>query len=245
MTNPFRDAAYALFQQEASAVLCSLHAGHDGWPFGSIVPYAVLPSGDAVVFLSDIAEHTKNVQRDPRVSLFLADPAARERPQAGARMSMLARARMAENSEEKAAEAAYFARFPGAQAMRSAHGFRVWVLAVERIRWIAGFGEMGWIDRQQWSGQQDPLAAVAAGIVEHMNIDHAEATRAIVRHGVGLQAVAALVTGVDQGGFDVEATDAEGRVHEVRLPFPAPAQSAEQVRKVVVAMVTAARQAQR
>lgn len=245
MTNPFCAAARALFQQETSAVLCSLHAGHDGWPFGSIVPYAVLPSGDAVVFLSDIAEHTKNVQRDPRVSLFLADPAARDRPQAGARMSMLARARLAAGDEEKAAEAAYFARFPAAQAMRSAHGFRVWVLAVEQIRWIAGFGEMGWIDRQAWNGQADPLAAVAAGIVEHMNLDHAEATVAIVQHLTGLRAVSAVMIDVDQGGFEAAATDAEGRVHRVRLPFPGPQRSAEEVRRAVIAMVTAARKAQR
>jgi len=244
MTNPHCGAARALFQQETSAVLCSSHAGHDGWPFGSIVPYAVLPSGDAVVFLSDIAEHTKNIQREPRVSLFVADPAARDRPQAGARMSVMARARRAEGDEEKAAEAAYFARFPGAQAMRSAHGFRVFVLATVQIRWIAGFGEMGWIDRQEWSGEADPLAAAAAGIVEHMNLDHADATVAIVRHLAGLRAVAAVMTGVDQGGFDAAATDAEGRVHTVRLSFPEPLRSAEEVRQAVISMVRAARQAQ-
>ena len=46
----------------------TLHAGLDGWPFGSIVPYAVSPSGDPVVFLSDIAEHTKNLEQDARAA---------------------------------------------------------------------------------------------------------------------------------------------------------------------------------
>jgi heme iron utilization protein len=236
-------AARALFEHEQNAVLCSLHAGRDGWPFGSIVPYAVLPSGDPVVFLSDIAEHTKNLQRDPRASVFVADPAARERPQAGARLSMLVRARLAEGEEEVAAEAAYFARFPQAEAMRSAHGFRVWILEVDSIRWIAGFGEMGWIDRAAWSGEADPLVAHAAGIVEHMNIDHADATVAIVVHLTGIQATEAAVTALDREGFDARAVDAEGRTHKVRLPFPAPVRSADDVRKAVIGMVTAARKA--
>lgn len=145
-------AARALFDRESHGVLCTLHADLGGWPFGSIVPYAVLPGGDAVVFLSDIAEHTKNLLRDARASVFVADPAARSQPQAGTRLSILVRARPLAAGQESAGEACYFARFPQAQGMRSAHGFRVWILEVERVRWIAGFGEMGWIDRAGWSG---------------------------------------------------------------------------------------------
>ncbi len=160
MTTTALTAARALFLSQSNAVLCSLHAGLDGWPFGSIVPYAVLANGDPVVFLSEIAEHTKNLQQDGRASLFLADPVARDRPQAGARLSMLVRARApADPKETVAAEAAYFARFPQAAAMRSAHGFHCWILEVDRIRWIAGFGEMGWIDRETWSNGGDPVGS--------------------------------------------------------------------------------------
>lgn len=243
MTTSSLAAARALFQSQSNAVLCSLHAGLDGWPFGSIVPYAVLANGDPVVFLSDIAEHTKNLQQDARASLFLADPAARDRPQAGARLSMLVRARCPEGAEAAAAEAAYFARFPQAAAMRSAHGFSCWVLEVDRIRWIAGFGEMGWIDRAAWSEGGDSLAAHAASIVGHMNQDHAPATLAIVTHLTGIQATAAVMTNIDSLGFEARATDAEGRTHEVRLPFPAAVRSPEDVRRVVIEMVAAARKA--
>jgi hypothetical protein len=31
------------------------------------------------------------------------------------------------------------------------HGFALHVLRVERVRWIAGFGEMGWLDRDAWT----------------------------------------------------------------------------------------------
>jgi putative heme iron utilization protein len=241
MTQPARPAARTLFDQQTSAVLCTAHAGLGGWPFGSVVPYAVLPSGDAVVFLSDIAEHTKNLLRDARASVFVADPAAQARPQAGGRMSILVRARLPVGDEVGVAEAAYFARFPQAAAMRSAHGFDAWLLEVDCVRWIAGFGEMGWIDRATWSGVPDPLAAHAADIIAHMNEDHAAATRELVQHIANLTAARAAITGLDRGGFLVLATDAEGEEHELRLPFPSAAASGDDVRQLVIAMLAQAR----
>src|SRR5262245_66154543 len=123
-------AARALLEKERSGVLCTAHRERDGWPFGSVVPYAVLPDGDPVVWLSDIAEHTKNLDAEPRASLFVADPDARETPQAGARISVLVRGERPTGAAEAAARAAYFARFPEAEAMSSAHGFFVFVLRV-------------------------------------------------------------------------------------------------------------------
>ncbi len=139
--------ARALLARERHATLCTAHVEFDGWPFGSIVPYAPTPEGDALVFLSDIAEHTKNLLADPRACLFVADPAAAEAPQAGARLALMVRGRQLAGDD---AEAPYFARFPSAAAMRQSHGFAVWRLAVERVRWIAGFGAMGWIARDRW-----------------------------------------------------------------------------------------------
>ncbi len=156
MTSSHAAAARSLFDSQQHAVLCSLHSSLGGWPFGSVVPYSALPSGDAVVFLSEIAEHTKNLTQDERASLFIADPAAHARPQAGARLSIQVRARRAGLAEQAAAEASYFARFPQAEAMRAAHGFHTFVLEVDCVRWIAGFGEMGWITRADWSGVRPP-----------------------------------------------------------------------------------------
>ena len=133
-------------------MLCTAHADFDGWPYGSIVPYAIAPSGSLVVFLSDISEHSKNLQADGRATVFLADPLAHDNPQAGQRHAMLVRARLPEGDEQATAEARYFARFPDAESMRSAHGFCVWLLDCQRIRWIAGFGAMGWIAGDDWQG---------------------------------------------------------------------------------------------
>ncbi|MEZ5964915.1 MAG: pyridoxamine 5'-phosphate oxidase family protein [Planctomycetota bacterium] len=145
-------AARLLVEQATSGVLCTAHAEHGGWPFGSIVPYALSGDLDPIVWLSDLAEHTRNLRADPRASLFVADAAAAASPQAGGRACLMARARVAVGDERDAAQAAYFARFPEAAAMSSMHGFAFHVLAVEHVRWIAGFGAMGWLTRARWQG---------------------------------------------------------------------------------------------
>jgi putative heme iron utilization protein len=144
--------ARALVARERHGVLCTAHALHDGWPFGSIVPYALTPEGDPVVLLASIAEHTKNLLADPRASLFVADSGADDDPQAGARVTLLARAEIPQDAALLVARAAWVERWPDREMDTEGHGFALHVLRVVRVRWIAGFGEMGWLDRESWSG---------------------------------------------------------------------------------------------
>ena len=59
-----------------TATLCTLAAEAEiaGWPFGSLAPFALGGDGTPVVLLSELAQHTKNLRRDPRVALFVRDP---------------------------------------------------------------------------------------------------------------------------------------------------------------------------
>jgi len=238
-----RDTMRGLVEAQRHGVFCTAHAGLGGWPFGSVVPYVLQANGDALVFLSDVAEHTRNVRRDGRASLFVADPAAAQRPQAGARVTLLVRVERPRDDEVAAAEAAYFAAFPAAQAMRDAHGFHVYRLEVDQVRWIAGFGSMGFFDRATWSGESDPLANDAADIVAHMNEDHADAIGELVAFLGGVAASRASITAVDRGGFTAIADGRDGERHEVRLPFPVACPTADAVRHATIALLRAARRA--
>jgi putative heme iron utilization protein len=141
----------ALVAKERHGLLSTAHSAHDGWPFGSIAPYALTLEGDPVVLLSTIAEHTKNLMLDPRASLFVADATGHDDPLAWPRATLLCRAETPDGPAALAARAAYEDRFPDAQERLAAHDFVLHVLRVERVRWIAGFGEMGWLDRAKWA----------------------------------------------------------------------------------------------
>src|SRR5260370_22537994 len=45
-----------------------------GFPFGSMMPYAVDELGRPVFFISSMAVHTQNLRRDPRASLLITQP---------------------------------------------------------------------------------------------------------------------------------------------------------------------------
>ena len=242
-TPPEVAAIAALVSKERQGVLSSAHERHGGWPFGSLVPYALSAEGDPILLLSDIAEHTHNLNAEPRASLLVSDPAARDRPQSAARVTLMGRAVRPTGPALEAAGAAYTERFPESKGYFSAHGFAIVVLAVERVRWIAGFGSMGWLDRAGWSAAcapADPLGTEAAGIVEHMNRDHATSVAELAAHYAKASGTAARMVGLDARGFDVEVTLADG-ARRVRIPFPAPATTPDAVRKAVMGMLSKAR----
>lgn len=121
----------------ASAHTASLSTLLDGAPFGSLVPFA-LHDDAPLLFLSDLAVHTKCLLADPRCSLLVHDPAAND-PQTSWRVTLLGRAAQ---DERPAAKDAFLARHPKTQALP---GFAIWRIDVEKTRFIAGFGRMGWI----------------------------------------------------------------------------------------------------
>lgn len=233
-------AVRALFERERYGVLCTGNALADGWPYGSVVPFALLEDGDVAIFVSDIAEHTRNLLADGRATLLVRDGGSSE-PQADPRHAMMVRARRAAGAEAAALERAYFERFPGAERMRDAHGFSVWRLECERIRWIGGFGSMGWIDRARWTGAQDPIAPLASGIVAHLNDDHADAMRELAAAFGARSAVSAEAVAIDRGGLELLARLQGDDTRRVRASFRAIATDGDAARAEVIALLRALR----
>lgn len=151
-----RTAVAELLARERHGVLSTIESRESAFPFGSITPYSLTDEGDPILLLSEIAEHAKNLRADPRASLFVADSRARSDPQAGARVTLLGNAAAVPARSGKKARESYLARFPQAESYFTAHRFSIFVLRVERVRWIAGFGSMGWLDRAELAAEPPP-----------------------------------------------------------------------------------------
>lgn len=74
--------------------------------------------------------------------------------------------------------------------------------------------------REYAAARPDPLAAQAAGVLEHLNSAHCDALTACLR-AVGHRVVFAHATDLDTGGLTVAAVSPAG-VNTVRLHFPRP-----------------------
>jgi len=66
-------AARNLFLQEYQGILCTNSVEMPGYPFGSVVPYCLNNEGMPVILISNIAQHTKNIKQDSKVSLFATE----------------------------------------------------------------------------------------------------------------------------------------------------------------------------
>lgn len=54
-----------------SGVLATLSVKFAGYPFGSIAPFVLDHSGQPIILISTIAEHTQNIIANPKVSLLV------------------------------------------------------------------------------------------------------------------------------------------------------------------------------
>jgi len=221
-----------------SGVLSTLSVRHGGHPFGSLVPYALDHAGRPVILVSRLAEHTKNIGADARVSL-LAHGAA-EDPQAGARVTLLGKAVAVESTTSGAAR--YLRIFPDSQRLLALGDFSFFAVEPLSVRFIEGFGGIHWISASDYAPPENSLARSEADIVEHMNTDHAENLRAYCRHVHGKDVLEAKMAGIDCDGFDVRARLGD-QFELLRFEFERPVTDAAGAREALVALARASRAA--
>jgi putative heme iron utilization protein len=125
------------------STLSQRHAGH---PFGSLVPYALDNQGRPVILVSRLAEHTRNMKADPRVSLLAHDTASD--PQAGARVTLLGNAAPLEASDPAAVR--YRHLFPDSERLLALGDFSFFALEPLAVRFIEGFGSIHWISAAEY-----------------------------------------------------------------------------------------------
>lgn len=139
---PLAVAAKELALGARRGILATLTA-EDGFPYGSLVEFAVLPDGDIVLLLSRLAEHQHYLERDGRASLVIAPSLLEENAMAKPRVTLVGRAEPVTDRGRYAE--IYVQAHPGAARYLGFADFQFYRLHVERVRYIAGFGQMGWI----------------------------------------------------------------------------------------------------
>lgn len=228
-----------LLSTERLGTLATHSVHHPGFPFASVMPYA-LDAGAAPLFLiSSMAIHTQNAVADPRASLLVMQSGSDADPLGSPRATLLGNVTRLDGTDE--IRAAYLDRHPSAKYWIDFSDFAFFRLDVTSVYFVGGFGVMGWVQAGDYrDAEPDPLAPFAAGILEHMNTDHADALRAITRHFAGLDAEEAAMVSCDRLGFVVRARTNEG-MKGTRIQFPEPVRTREDARRVLVAMTREAR----
>lgn len=231
---PHRLAVRRLMRACGKAALATL-LGEDGWPYASLVTVATAQDGSPLLLLSRLSDHTRNVAAEPRVSLLFDGSEGFANPQEGPRATVLGRAAV---SDDPADRARFLARHPGAALYAGFADFAVYRVAPARVHFVGGFARAVWLDRGLTVAPDAAaaMAAAEAGIVGHMNADHADAIDLCAQRLLGAAGDGWRLSGADADGCDLRRGDAV-----LRLDFPQPVAGPDEARRALVALVSAAR----
>jgi putative heme iron utilization protein len=229
-----------LLTNERVGTIATLSARHPGWPFASVMPYALAEEGFPLFLISGMAIHTQNALADARARLLVMQSGGDADPLGSPRATLLGHVRKIDAPSD-AERSAYLDRHPMSRHWIGYSDFAFYRLDVTTIYFVGGFGVMGGVESSDYvAAEPDPLAASAAQIIEHMNRDHADSVVAITRHFGGLPAEEAVMVACDRLGFVVRARLAEG-MKGVRIAFPESVTSTEDARRVLVTMSKASK----
>jgi len=198
------DSAIQLLHQTSYGALAT-HSTHiPGYPYASVLPFVPDARHAPLFLISTLAEHTKNLLADPRASLLVLH-AEGDDVLSGARLTVVGD--VAPVPPDDAVLERYLRYQPAAAHYLALGDFTLFRLTPRRLRLIAGFGKMGWLEADDWQAAQQLAPAE-----EH----------AALAELAGFDDQRQRILGLDCYGVDVER---DGQ--RVRLAFAAAAQPAQ------------------
>jgi len=237
----FAERARTLLHLGRVGSLSTLSRKRPGFPFGSLMPYALDGAGRPVFLISTMAMHTQNLQQDGRASLLVTQPEASGDPLGAGRVTLVGNVLPIPAAERGEARGLYLERHENSKYWVDFDDFSFFAMDVVDVYYVGGFGVMGWITAPEYSqARPDPLADAAAGILQHMNADHQDALILLARVHAGIEAQEAVMTSVDRLGFHVRMKTEEG-MKGARIAFLSEVSTPVETRKVLVEMVQQAR----
>lgn len=208
-------------------MLATISKKLEGYPFGSVVPYILDNRAQPILLISTLAEHTRNIAHDSRVSLLVLERGADV--QAEARATLVGDCLRMDDQES--AKERYLRYFPGAADYFGTHDFFFHRIEPTIIRYIGGFGNIHWVSAESYFPLRSPLAESEHAIITHMNADHAHNLRDYCLFYHNKKALEVSMLGIDCDGFDVRA---DGAI--LRFEFGEPVLDAGQARDALTAM---------
>lgn len=233
-TNTRTKTVRRLLRRASTASLATSMASDDQ-PYASLVLMATDPTGQPLLLLSDLAVHSKNIAKNPHISLLITEEAGNRDPLTLSRASMEG---VLDIIEDDGLKARYLRRFPSAHDFADFPDFKLYRMKVSRAHLVAGFGDIHWLDGEKFLIDPGFLASddAEADIIDHMNTDHSDAVQELVAATKGTAAEGWEISGIDVEGMDLR----QGWQYE-RILFPSPVVSAEDARRGIIKLLQNAR----
>lgn len=215
----------------------TLASSAEGQPFASLITPAPAPDLSPLLWLSTLSAHTRQLAAEPRCALLFTGAAEGPNPQTAPRVTVTGLAERVAEAEVPPLKARWLARHPYAALYADFADFGLWRVRIGGALQVGGFARAERIKASELAPDPAAVAAILAaeaGIIDHMNTDHADAVAAIARGLLGGAAGAWRMVAVDVDGCDLSNGN-----QTVRLAFLARLSDSEGVR---AALIRAARE---
>jgi heme iron utilization protein len=202
----------------------ALATSYRGAPYVSLVLVAADLDASPLLLLSDLAQHSRNIAFDPRISLLFDGTEGHADRLDGPRLTLLGRAHA---ETEPRLLSRFTARHRSSAAYAGFADFRIYRIVVERGHLVAGFGRIEWIDGAdlRLSANSAALAAAEPKILAELNQARASAIDLCAQKSLNRTQTGWRAIGIDPEGIDLRCA-----ADIVRIDFPAPVLTAETAR---------------
>lgn len=132
------------------ATLATQSQAMPGYPFATVLPLLLDERHQPVLLVSALAEHSKNLLADARVSVSVVEPGVAN-VQEGQRLTLVGDA---QRFEPTPAQLARFLRYQPEASQYLQLDFMFIRIVPARIRYIGGIGRMGWLNAEEFASAQ-------------------------------------------------------------------------------------------
>lgn len=221
--------ARRLIRASAAATLATATGGA---PFAALVTPATAPDLSALMLLSSLSEHTRQLNSEPRCALLFTGQPEGPNPQTAPRVTLTGLAETVPEPEVPALKARWLARHPYAALYADFGDFALWRVRPGGALLVGGFARASRLRLADLLPDPAATAAIAAAeaeIIAHVNDDHADAVAAIAEGLHGAAPGGWRLVAVDTDGCDLALGEAV-----LRHPWPAPVAEADGVRAALI-----------
>lgn len=207
-----------------------------GYPFGSVTTYMTDAQGHPVIYISHLAQHTKNIKQDPRISLLMSTDHEHD-INAGARLTILGTAQLVDIEAEPDLAEQFYLQFPESRAYQNTHDFNFYRVHTEHVRYIGGFGQIHWLNVDDFVTPEPNWLDRVVPAIEHMNEDHTDAMVLMLKHFKNISSDQVQLIHLLPDGCRIQVNHHDNHF----LPYESPIETAADIRGRLVDLTRLAR----
>ena len=197
--------AVQFYRSDRTAILSTISKKHKGYPFGSFVSYISGWDRTLFLYLSAVADHTKNLKNDHKSCITIFKKNNEGDIQNSARLTLIGDLEVVSDNINERCKDRFHKIFPESEGYAKMHNFNFYQITIIQARWIGGFGKISWLDPENWSRIPIEWYNNEQRMIEHMNEDHTNAIKSALHAQHGIKDHEALMLALSIDGYYIRS----------------------------------------